>query len=163
MGDQFVGHLQNRLRAAEVLRERDDLGVGEIAFEVEDVVDVGSAPFVNRLIRIAHDAQVGIILRQTAGDGVLGLVRVLIFIDQDVAETGIQLGPQFLVVFQGQGGPEQQIVEVQSVGGPHLLFVDLVDLGHDLAEEIACLAGKFVRSQQLILGLADGAPECFPA
>ena len=107
--------LQDRLRAAEVLGQHDDPGVVEIAFEVEDVADVGAAPLVDRLVRVADDAQVRIILRQTAGDGVLGLVGVLVFVDEHVAEAGVQLGPQLLVVLQGQGGPEEQIVEVEAL------------------------------------------------
>ena len=154
--DEFVGHLQNRLRAAEVLGKNNGPGTGKVAFEVEDVADVGSPPFIDRLIRVAHHAQVRVILRQPAGDGVLGLVRVLVFVDQDVAKASVEFGPQLRVVFQCQCGPKEQIVEIEGVGGSHLLFVDLVDLGDDLAEKVVGIVGVLVRRQQLVLGLADG-------
>ena len=58
VGDQAAGGAQDRLGAAVVLRQRQDAGVGEVALEIEDIADVGAAQFVNRLVRIADDAQV---------------------------------------------------------------------------------------------------------
>ena len=114
MADQMIGNAQDRLGAAEVLAERDDAGLREVALEIEDVADVGAAPAVDRLVGIADDAQVRIIHRQAAGDGVLGLVRVLIFVDEDIAKAGVELGAQLRVVLKGERGPEEQIVEVDA-------------------------------------------------
>ena len=71
-------------------------------------------------------------------------------------EEGVQLGPQLGVVFEAQGRPEQEVVEVQGVGVAQPFFVDGVDPGHRLAEEIARLGGVLLGAQELVLGPADG-------
>ena len=58
VGDHGRGGLQDGLRGAVVLLQADDLGLGKILFEVEDVVDVGAAPGVDRLVLVAHGAEV---------------------------------------------------------------------------------------------------------
>ena len=50
--------LQNILRGAVVLFEADDLRLGKILLEFEDVADVGATPGVNRLVFIADGADV---------------------------------------------------------------------------------------------------------
>ena len=61
MGDQMVGGGENGLGAAEVLGQRDHLGIGKVLLEIEDVANVRAAPFVNRLIGVADHAQVGMV------------------------------------------------------------------------------------------------------
>ena len=75
--------------------------------------------------------------RQAAGDGVLGGVGVLVLVDEHEAEAGVELGPQLRVVLEGQGRPEQQVVEIEGVGVAQLLLVDRVNAGDRLAEEVA--------------------------
>src|SRR5207253_1873479 len=100
VGDQGVGGLQDRLGAAEVLAQGDDTSLGKIALEIKNIADVGTTPLVDRLVRIADHADVGIIDGKTAGDGILRFVGVLVFVDQDILKTGIELRPQLLVVFE---------------------------------------------------------------
>ena len=59
--------------------------IRKIFFEVEDISDVGVAPFINALIGIAYHAEVARLM-DTFGDFVLRLVGILIFIDQDASE-----------------------------------------------------------------------------
>ena len=49
--DHGVRGAEDRVRRAVVLLERDRLGAGEVALEVEDVVDVGAAEAVDRVVR----------------------------------------------------------------------------------------------------------------
>jgi hypothetical protein len=50
----MVGHAQDVRRAAEVLFQPNDADGAQIAFEVEDVVQIGAAPAVDRLVGIAR-------------------------------------------------------------------------------------------------------------
>ena len=142
VGDEAVGGGEDVFGAAEILAEVDDAGAWVVFFEVEDVFDVRAAPFVDRLVRIADDTEIRIVFGEAPGDGVLRLVGVLIFVDQDVLEAGVEFAAEFLVVVEGECGPEEEIVEVEGVRVAHLLLVDRIDASDDVGEEIAVLVGR---------------------
>ena len=60
--------VEDHLRRAIVLLEADDLRFRKIALEVEDVLEVGAAPLVDRLIGISDDGEVPMRLRQAADE-----------------------------------------------------------------------------------------------
>ena len=68
--DHGVGRVEDQLRRAVVLLELDDRRVRVVALEVEDVLDVRPAPAVDRLVVVAHDAQVA--MRGGEGTGPTG-------------------------------------------------------------------------------------------
>ena len=51
---------QDRAGRAVVLLQHDDLEVGKVVLEVEDVPDVGRPPGIDRLVLVADDAQVAV-------------------------------------------------------------------------------------------------------
>ena len=64
--DDRVGGREDRLRRAVVLLQLDDLGVGVVLLEVEDVADVGAAEAVDRLVVVADHRQVAVLLATAA-------------------------------------------------------------------------------------------------
>ena len=82
-----VGGGEDRLRRAVVLLELDDLGVGEVVLEVEDVADVGAAEGVDRLLVVADHRQVAVLLGQDLQPAVLRAVRVLVLVHEHVLEV----------------------------------------------------------------------------
>src|SRR5205807_8095305 len=58
--DDVVRTAEDRVRGAVVLLQRDRARAGEVALEVEDVVDVGAAKGINGLVRIAHGTNVSV-------------------------------------------------------------------------------------------------------
>ena len=130
--DQPVGGPADRLRAAIVLLEPHHLALGEIALELQDVANLGPPPAVDRLVGIARHAQVAMLRRQRPHNHVLGEIRVLVFIDQDVPEPRRQLQPHFLVLDQQPGHMGQQVVEIDGVRSQQQLLVALVSSGGDL-------------------------------
>ena len=62
-----MGGVEDELRGAVVLLELDDRRVGVVALEVEDVPEVRAAPAVDRLVVVAHDAQVAVAPRRAPG------------------------------------------------------------------------------------------------
>src|SRR5262249_48240182 len=129
--------------------------VGEIAFEVENVPNIGSAPAIDRLIGVADDAEIGIIDRQTTNDCILGKIGVLIFIDQDKAVTRIQVGTQLGIVLKSERGKEKQIVEIDRIRVPQAPLVERINAGYGLSEKVHGLAAVPFRCLQLVLGPAD--------
>ena len=93
----------------------DDLGAGEVALEAQDVVHLGPAPAIDRLIVVAHAADIARRGRQQPQPQILGDIGVLIFVDQDVAEaTTVFLG-QVRVLRQDGDVVQQQIAEIAGV------------------------------------------------
>ena len=85
--DHRVRRLEDRVRGAVVLLERDRSRGRKVALELEDVADVGASEGVDGLVRIAHRAEVLVLLGQELQEPVLGVVRVLVLVDEHVAEA----------------------------------------------------------------------------
>ena len=53
-----AGRFQNVLGRAVILLQADGVRVGKVVLEIENVADVGAAPAVDRLVFVAHHADV---------------------------------------------------------------------------------------------------------
>ena len=82
--DQGIRSVEDRLGRTVVLLEVDDVRVRKVPFEIEDVADVGAAKCVDTLVGIADDAEVARARRPEFAQFILRLVRVLVFVDQDM-------------------------------------------------------------------------------
>ena len=189
VADHRVGRVQNGLRRTIVLFEHDGLGVREVLLEVLNVADVGTTERVDGLVGIAHHgdpggaglagvrrARDGLLPRVHAGqlahEHVLGVVGVLILVDQNVTEAVM------VVLGDGRVGAQQldraadQIVEVDGVGQGQSMLVFGVDHRVDgfkvahRAELVAALAGRevgrvngevFLPTGQIVLEVGDMA------
>ncbi|GAA3297762.1 hypothetical protein GCM10020295_31490 [Streptomyces cinereospinus] len=128
--DDRVGRGEDRLRGAVVLLQQDRRRVRVVLLELEDVADGRAAEGVDRLVGVAHHAQLGgrrlapagrhvLVVRagadELADEGVLGVVGVLVLVDQDVPEAAA------VVLGDVREGAEQvdrrhdQVVEVEGV------------------------------------------------
>lgn len=85
--DDGIGRREDVLRRAVVLLELDDRRLRVVLLEVHDVADIGAAPAVDGLVGIADDAEVVVARRENLRELVLRAVRVLILVDEDVAEA----------------------------------------------------------------------------
>ena len=114
--DDAVRGVEDVLRRAVVLLERDRVGAGEVALELHDVADVRAAERVDRLVGVADDAEIAVFLREQSDKQVLCVVRILVLVH-------VQIAPCVLVAIQHLGHLveeadrfENQVVEVQGVG-----------------------------------------------
>ena len=115
MFDQLRRDVQNPLGTAIVTLQTNDVDVGVIVFEVEDVIEIRSAPAIDRLIRIARHAEVRMVDRHSPGDGILGQVRVLVFIDKHKTIAFVERLPDFVVFTQHSCDVVQQVIEIDRV------------------------------------------------
>jgi len=112
-GEQGIGRIQDRLDGAVVLLERDDLGrTGELAREVEDVLDPCSPERVDRLGVVPHDHHAGPVWLQARQDLRLQRVGVLVLVDQDLVEGPADLRCDGRLVHQ-HAPVEKEVVVVE--------------------------------------------------
>ena len=105
--DDGVGGVQDGLGRAVILFELDRRCVGIVPGKVDDVADVGTAPGVDTLVGIADDADVAPLGSQDLSKGILGVVRILIFVDQDVLEPFLIFLPDVVFLLKDAAGQEQ--------------------------------------------------------
>ena len=154
-----MGGVEDQLRRAVVLLQLYDRGVGVIALEVEDVADVGAAPGVDRLVVVAHHADVLVPRAEGLDPQILGTVRVLVFVDVEVA-------PAALIALQHGGrlveephGLEQEVVEVERGGRAQPGLVAPIQPG-DLAFPMRMrVLGQKVGVDHLVLRARDRAQD----
>ena len=154
--DHGIGGIQNGAGAAVVLLQPDDGGIAELLLEGEDIFDGGTAEFINALVVIAHDAQITVAAGQKADQKILGVVGVLIFIHHDVAVAALVFLQHLRVFTEQPDGKQDDIIEIQGVGGLEHLLIAAVDLGGDLQGEV--IPGRICHplgGQHFILGSAD--------
>src|SRR5690606_29832877 len=87
VGDQLVGRAQDALAAAVVLLQLDHAQVGPVAAELVDVLGVGAAPGVDRLVVVAHAGDAAALAGEGFQQAVLRVVGVLVFVHQQVAQA----------------------------------------------------------------------------
>ena len=153
-----AGNVENCLRRTIVLFEPDRLRVGKVVLKVEDVGDVGAAPFVDRLIFIANYRDVLRFLRQQTNQRKLKRVCILVLINQDVAKLVVVLLAHFRNLAQESHGLDHQVVEVERVVRVQAFLVDLEDAGNRGAALVDVIGtrGKSCNIFAAVLCRADG-------
>jgi hypothetical protein len=150
-----IRRAQDRVRGAVVLLERDHTGAAEVALELEDVADVRSAEGVDRLVGIADDEDVLVLAREQLEEAVLRVIRVLIFVDEHVAERLLPAGASLGEAVEHLHREHQQVVEVDGVRGVEPLLVEVVGVGDCLVVEGRDPGAIFLWADELILRHRD--------
>ena len=101
----------------------------EILFKIQDVLDIGAAETVDRLVVVADDAEVAVAGRQQADQPVLGVVGVLVLVDQDIAEALLIVSQDIRIVGQQTDGLEEDVVKIHAVALFQLILVQAIDFG----------------------------------
>ena len=144
-GDQAVRPLDDFARRAVVHFEPHDFGLGPVVLESEDVGHFGTAPAVDRLIVVAHDAQIAMARGQGLDDPILAAVGVLILVDQQMIES-VGLGLSRLgKVGEKFFGAEQHVVEIDGAGGLQGVLVAAIGGGGKMFAVGLRQRGGFVR------------------
>jgi hypothetical protein len=86
VANQAVSGVDDVSRRSVIGFEMDFVRLGEVVFEIQDIGDVGLPPAIDRLIGITDDEQIVPTAGERGDQHVLDLVRVLVFIDEDVPE-----------------------------------------------------------------------------
>ncbi len=150
-----AGGFENGLSRTVVLLQANDGGAGKIAFEVQDIADIGAAPSINRLVLVADHADVVALLGQQAHQIVLAAVGVLIFVHHHEFVALVQALAGGVVMAQQVHGFEQQVVEIQGVRFAQPRLVAFVNRSEASAGGVGGSARDFFGRLRVTLGIAD--------
>ncbi|MNM52321.1 hypothetical protein D3C81_633980 [compost metagenome] len=101
-----------------------------------DVLDLGAAPAVNRLVVVADHHQAVATLGQQSQPGVLHGVGILELVDQHMAEAPLVVFEQAGVVAPQVQGAQQQLGEVDDAGALAGCLVGFIDAAHGAQEQV---------------------------
>ena len=158
MGDEPGGDGEDVAARAVIALEPDHLGARKILLEAQDVVDVGAAPSVDRLIVVADAAKIAVGPREKPQPQILDDVGVLVFVDQDVAEAALEVGENVALLAKEPQRFEQEIAEVDGVQRLEPALVERVEGGAAAAGEARRFAcGDVLGIEPAILPAVDQA------
>jgi len=146
--DDGVGGGEDVAGATVILLELEDAGAGEMAFELEDIGDLGTSPTVDALVVVADGANVAAVAGEEGHQFELEGVGILEFVDEEVTVAVLEqfaFGGEFA---EEACGEQEEIVEVNGVEILEFGFVT----GIDGAEKRGLVD---VRGAAAVLGLAD--------
>ena len=157
-GDEAGGRLQDMRRRPVVLFEADDLGAGEIRFEFQDVVHLGAAPAIDRLVVIAHAANVLVPACQQPQPQILRHVGVLVFVHQDVFEAVLEILQHLRVLLEDAQVFHQEVAEIDRVERFEALLIGGVEFrALAVGEGKALTLGHLVGAKRLVLPAVNEA------
>ena len=158
VGDDVIGGIKDAAGAAVVLLEADGARVLVLLFKIEDVLDRCAAELVDTLVIVTDDADVAPAIGKQSRELILEIVRVLILVDEDIAEAALPVLAHVLVLVEQADGVVDQVVKIHRPGGKQTLPVGLVHLADaDAARVVRRLRARqiLLRRDAGILGAAD--------
>ena len=88
-----VGRIQNIFCGTVILFQLDHFGVRELFFKIKNIINIGTAEFINRLVIITDHTKVPVFPCQKADQTELDRIGILILIDHNVLKS-------FLIIIQ---------------------------------------------------------------
>ena len=158
VGDDVIGGIKDAAGAAVVLLEADGARVLVLLFKIEDVLDRRAAELVDALVIVPDDADVAPAVRQQGRELILEIVRVLILVDEHIAEAALPMLTHVRMLVEQADGVVDEVVKIHRPGGKQALPVGLVHLADADAARIVrglCTRQILLRRDAGILGTAD--------
>ena len=112
--DQAVGSAHDHLRGTIVLLQLKDFGFGIYLREIKNIIDVRATERVDALGIVAHNANPAVRFGKLQHDGMLGVIRVLILVYQDITELLAIACQHLRKVAEQHVCVHQQVVEIHS-------------------------------------------------
>ena len=169
VADHLVGSVQDILGRAVILLQADDTGTLILRLKAENVFNIGTPETVDALVIVSHHADVAVSSGQKAGQQILEMVGVLVFVDQHIAELALVVFPGRFVTLQQANRVQNDVIEVQCIGILQLFgvkFIYFTNTDSTPVPVVLRLLRELFRSHHLILGrghdrqdLPDG--KCF--
>ena len=133
-GDHGACSGQNMGGRAVILFQPHHNRARKILFKPQDIAHLGPAPAIDRLVIIAHAADVLMRLRQKPQPKVLADVGILVLVHQNIAEPALILFQHIGIFLEDHHAMEQQIAKIGGVQSAQTLLILLIKLGAAIVE-----------------------------
>ena len=124
--DNGIGSVQNNLRAAVVLLQFHQLGIGVILFKIKDILDIGTAPAVNALVFVAHDENITASRGKKFYKPVLYTVCILKFVDVNISESPLIAFENVLTFLEKAHRVYEKVVKIHRIALFEFLLVKII-------------------------------------
>ena len=174
LGNQRVGSIHDVLGRAVVPLQAKHLAAGIVPLKIEDILDLGPAEGVDGLAVVAHHADVVVTLRirllvarQPAQDDVLGVVRILVLVHEDMVEPAGDFQAMRREPGQQDIHIQQDIIKIHHPGLLALGAVQGVDFmqprpfGMQVLHHHVCIGPVGIGRDQVVLGHGDASLHFF--
>ena len=130
--DHMVGRRKNVAGRAVILLQTDGLRVGILMLKLQNILDGGATELINALVVVSHHTEVAPAPRKQRAEHILGVVGVLIFVYQHIAEPPLIFLPHIIAGLEKLNRFADDVVEIQRRGSPAALVVFRVNPGDGL-------------------------------
>ncbi len=113
--DHGVRGVQDDLRGTVILLQLDHARLRIHFFKIKYIADIGTAELIDRLIVIAHHAQITVLIRQQSDQFKLRRVGILILVYHNIAEPVLIALKHLCIRFKKLHRLHDQIVEIERV------------------------------------------------
>ena len=155
VGDEGVGRGEDATRGAVILLELDHLQLGVVLLQQLQVLDIGAAPGIDRLIVVAHRGERAAHAREQLEQPILGAIGVLIFIHQQITQTVLPALSHLGVFLEQAHRQRDQVVEIHRLVGAQGAFVFPVELGGDRGDLVVGELRRLVGADHCVLPRRD--------
>ena len=158
--NQAVRSMHDKLRRPVVLLQFKQPGTLILFLEIQNIVNISPSETIDALGIVTHHTDSSMFMCQQQDNLLLGIVGVLILIDQYILETLDIFLPDILMVTQQDKGLDKQIVEVHRISLMATFHIALIDLRHHWALVLSIVSsprtgGILLWQQQVVLGHRD--------
>ena len=156
VGNDGVGRIQNGLRRAVVLLQPDEARALILVFKIQDVLDRRAAEAIDALVIVTDDADILVPAGQQRGQQILQVVRILILVDEDIAELALIVVAHILIFLQQADRQQDDVIKIHGVRLLQPSLVGRVELADALQAVIRVDGGqKLLRRLHLVLQAGD--------
>ena len=156
VGNDLVCRIQDVLCGTIVLLKSDYPCIRENTFKSENISNVCSTEFINRLIIITYYAQVSISGSQKAYKLKLYGIGILILIYHDIAKSFLIGFQHILTLLKKVYGFDQKVIEIQGIVSLKCRLIFTVDRSYLFLVKISlCLTLHIIRCDHFILCMRD--------
>ena len=154
-GDHARGSGKDMRGGAVILFEPHHMRALEILFEPQDVAHLGAAPTIDRLVVVAHAADVLVGTRQKPQPQVLRHVCILIFVHKDVFEPALVLVQHIGMRLKDRDHMQKQVAEIDRIQFLEPRLIKRIELGPLMVVRAGIGGGHLVRRDRAVLPAVD--------
>ena len=126
--NQAVRSMHDKLRRPVVLLQFKQPGTLILFLEIQNIVNISPSETIDALGIVTHHTDSSMFMCQQQDNLLLGIVGVLILIDQYILETLDIFLPDILMVTQQDKGLDKQIIKVHRIRLMTTFHIALIDL-----------------------------------